>query len=175
MKTLRLSITVPNFNINDKYDPLEYFKKMKKITVDIINKALENGVKPYYDCNSIPNCIIPNEEKRKWIYKFQDNRVTNILSNDKNCVPVIDILPDLSVIRCMGLSSNEKVNLFDFANITDVRNYFINEIDVYKNIITYSDKCKRCYYNKVRKCNGGCLAYKGNLIKDLKQRINNIE
>lgn len=92
-------------------------------------------------------------------------------STNVNCVPVIDILPDLTAIRCMGLGDTEKIKIFDFKNIEDVRNYFINQIDVYKNIVTQLDKCKRCYYNQVKKCSGGCLAYKIDAIKKVKEKM----
>lgn len=57
---IRLSITAPNFELSLDYNPINYYEKMKDITMSIIKEALSNHIMPFYDCNKIPTCLISN-------------------------------------------------------------------------------------------------------------------
>ena len=81
---LRLSITVPNFKLDDNYDALNYFYAMKPITINIIKQALAIGVTPLFDCNKPPICWFTQEERgqkfyHSWASKFQMSFCWNLL------------------------------------------------------------------------------------------------
>jgi hypothetical protein len=68
----------------------------------------------------------------------------NNIKND-DCTPVLDVQPDMTVIRCF-MFSEFPVNIKQFNSINEVREYFIENIDnKIKGIYTY-DKCQNCYF-----------------------------
>mgnify|MGYP003249083410 FL=1 len=158
IKTLRLSVVVPNYSVDESNTSLEKYESMKDITYDIICEALKRGIHPHFDCNLIPKCIFSVDEKKK-IIQLGGNR-TNIITDRTYCSPVIDIMPDLTAVRCLGIGDSERVPIEKFKNIEDLRNYFSYKFDDYSYIMPTSDKCKNCYERIVKKCSGGCLSYK---------------
>lgn len=175
LKRVRTSIVVPNCSDNRNINALEYFKNMKPSVFNFFRELEKIEVVPIYDCNSMPLCITTDEEKR-WLNKFYSfekntNKYCNILDNPK-CNPVIDILPNLQAVRCFGCSEQCKVFIGNFRNLNDLSNFFEMEIDIYNNLISIDSQCDTCYYKAIKKCNGGCIAFKQNKIQKLKNQIN---
>ena len=168
IKNLRLSVVVPNYAVEDTQGCLEYYKSMKDITYKIICEALKNGVLPHFDCNVMPKCIFSLEEKRS-ILNLSKGRISNILSEMTYCTPAIDILPDLTAVRCLGISESERVFIDMFETIGDLRNYFSYKYDDFCYILPTSEKCKNCYERIVKKCSGGCISYKKSKIEKFLQ------
>ena len=83
-----------------------------------------------------------------------------VKNHQTGCVPVIDILPDYTAVRCFGLSEYTKINIKEFACISDLRNYYLRTIDAYAINSVYDKKCETCYKYKTMKCSAGCLIYK---------------
>jgi hypothetical protein len=53
-----------------------------------------------------------------------------------------------------------RVDISEFDNIMDLKNYFFKEIDA-RLVHSYSrEECKNCYKHKTFGCFGGCLCYK---------------
>lgn len=168
---LRISIAAPNFEIEEEFDQLSYYESLKGITMEIVFTALEKGIQPFFDCNQLPMCLITNEERKKMLMLKRGN-ISNVLSLKSVCEPVIDISPNLSAVRCMGLSDFLTVNIGDFNSLDDLRDFFVYSIDDYKNIVSKDKKCKECYYNKIKRCSSGCLCYKKKSIKKAIELIN---
>lgn len=157
MKFLRLSVTVPN-NDNDRFsDQFKYFESMKSILLDLVFKCLENDIEPRVDCNYIPNCIFTDEEIDVIKEKI-GNKYCNLLKV-KNCNPVIDIMPDLSITRCFGMS-DLKININEVESLDQVNAYFLKNVDYKLCNIEATERCKNCKEYKFNTCSGGCLAYK---------------
>ena len=162
---LRLSIVVPNQKQCEK--PLEYFSKMKRITLEIMEAALKHGAMPYFDCNKIPVCIMTRDDRKRLLELCGDKPISNILSEYSNCTPVLDILQNEVCVRCFGLSDHLKADINGFETIDDLRGFFETRIDAYAHNTYYHEQCRNCYERVCRKCSGGCLAYKTDKIDQL--------
>lgn len=167
-RSLRISISVPNGEFC--YNPLEYFEVMKIEMIDLFDSLYKMNVLPHFDCNIMPACVLTSED----VERYPQWSVQNPFSIAKNkytvCRPVIDFLPDKTAVRCFGLSEHTKVNVEDFASITDLKNHYIKEYDAYAVNTYYSNKCSKCYKYKTMKCSGGCLTYKMEHIQKLKEK-----
>lgn len=172
-KRLRLAITTPNTDDKRSEKSLDYFKRMKKDTFRLFQEIKELGCIGSYDCNGMPTCITSSWEK-DWLKEFskleKEGGPTNIYENHK-CSPVLDVLPDLKVVRCFGMSDVLKVDLLKFENTKQVRGYFVHEIDNIMDLIPANKECLTCVYKNSLECNGGCLAFKLKDYYKLKELI----
>lgn len=167
---VRVSVSVPNLEDERNADAHQYFERMKPRMFAFFHELLSNDIIPNYDCNKIPSCLITEEDveefiqygDREYIHKNIDD--SNITDKIVKCSPVIDIRQDLTAVRCFGLSECTKQKISDFSGIRELENYYLRTIDAYACNTVYSEKCVDCHAREVRKCNGGCLAFK---IKDI--------
>ena len=158
-KKLRVSISLPN-NDNYNYKPLDYFARVKPGLFELFRKLRELGTIPYLDCNILPPCLVTVDEMLEFGKWGASNPFVTVKTERTGCMPVIDILPDGTAVRCFGLSEYTKTNIKDFASISDLRKYYIRTVDAYAVNSVYDKRCKGCYKFKTVKCSGGCLIYK---------------
>lgn len=174
-RRLRLAITVPNTDEKRNESSIEYFKRMKETTFNLFKELEELECLPSYDCNGMPQCV-PSVLERDWLLKMRhnlkQNGSTNICDNHM-CSQVIDVLPNLDVVRCFGMSEVLKTNLKNFENIRQIRGYFEHEIDHLMTIIPSNEECVTCPYKNTNTCMGGCLAFKLDQFNELKEIIKN--
>lgn len=173
-KSVRTSISVPN---DPAYlsDPLNYFSIMKPRVIEFFNKLKDSDILPFFDCNAMPTCIW-SEEERSQISKDipQAKSKTNIFKSVVFCKPIIDILPDLTIIRCFGLSENTKKKMHEFKTIEEARNYYSRTIDAFACNTCHSEECVSCQQREIGKCNGGCLCFKINDIMKINDFCNSM-
>lgn len=173
-KKVRMSISVPNVDTLKNKNAHVYFLEMKDVIKSFFYDCLDNGIIPFYDCNKMPSCLITHEETNKFrevLKKYRNEELNfnnSIITDIVECRPVIDIRQDLTAVRCFGLSDVSKVHINHFHNLTELRQYYINEFDTYAYSTSYTKECINCYKRKTLKCSGGCLAFKINDIEKLK-------
>ncbi len=170
---LRISLTVPEFGVCGKVDPVEHFNSRKDYLFRFFKEMDEIGVMPYYDCNKPPQCIWTEEEWAwlEWFVSKHRSVATNLIDQKARCKPVVDILPDLRAVRCFGMSDFEKVRIDDFASLRDLQEYFRGKVDAEAFRISPSGVCRDCYDRKTGYCTGGCLGYKQEQIKAANQFV----
>lgn len=168
-KKLRVSISVPNSGFD--YRPLDYFSAVKENIFEFFERLREIGTIPFFDCNIFPDCLVDFSEMMKFSEWGEENPFLSVKAKPTNCLPVIDILPDKSAIRCFGLGDETRVSIDDFANITDLRNFYIRTIDAFAVNTYYDARCKDCYKFKAARCSGGCLIYKLDKIKAARRAV----
>lgn len=156
----RLSITVSNkLHGAETIDRLRAFKH---IGYELYKELLYRKIRPIFDCNKFPMCLWTEQEKVK-IGLFQKNikneKVGINLSSCK-CNPVIDILPDLTAIRCFGLSEKSKVPIGQFESYDKLKKYFHDNIDKPLSKIPTADQCQDCEFFISGNCYSGCLGNK---------------
>lgn len=176
---VRMSLTVPNTSDGRAVDAMAFFRRMKPILLQFVSAMLENQIIPHYDCNKMPACLFSDWERSEAISRFEsiprklrELRVSpdsSLLSEEARCFPVVDILPNLTAVRCFGLSQWTKTEIRNFKNIKDLRNYYVNEFDSYAYKMYGRENCGACYLRKTMKCTGGCLAYKYSQIARLRE------
>ena len=158
-RKIRVSVVIP---ADKSLGGIEYFLKMKKTLLGLYAKLKELGVCPCYDCNAIPQCVYTSEEKELLnSLPFANDFERAIFTGERSvCSPVIDLYPDKTATRCFGCYHMARVEISEFNNINDLRNYFFKEIDA-RLVHSYSsESCKSCYKYKTFGCFGGCLCYK---------------
>ncbi len=169
---IRLSISVPQKGELNGKSPLDYFHEMKLVAMRFTCDMIRCGVITGFDCNFLPGCVLTKNERdsvmgaKEVFYSALSKRYSeafwarSIVCEMHNCSPVIDILPDLHVIRCFGMSEYTKRDIRDFRNIGELRDYYITTVDRPAISLSTSDECKECYDRECGECSGGCLMFK---------------
>lgn len=170
-KKLRISVAVPNLDGDRNIDPLDYFKQMKPMLQKIVITLLEMDVAPWFDCNYIPTCILDDSDRDIASKYMSTLKRSNMMHTSPICQPVVDILPNLHVVRCFGMSDYYKVSLFDFKDISSLKRHFSAKIDGLAYQIFPSEKCGECMDYKAGNCSGGCYAYRSSKMKKAEAAI----
>jgi|GEM_PF-373771 len=170
--TIRLSISVPAKADVDSQTALDYFRTMKPVALAFIGDMIRCGCLTGFDCNFLPECVLTDEEHeglqnvKDIFYSGLSKNYSRtfwqraILCETHTCTPVIDILPDLTAIRCFGLSEYTKVPIAHFRNMKDLRQFYVDKID--RPLIKYSSspECQDCYMHESGNCSGGCHIFR---------------
>lgn len=157
----RIAITTPNNG--EKHLGFEHLKQLRGKLLDLTMDLMYEKIHFIIDCNRPPQCVWDDIEQ--WKLQMMHHKLLNKKQYRNmfvsKCNPVIDILPNLTAIRCFGLSNISKVPIKNFKSIDDLSNYYIEEIDncLLEQITT--QQCNDCYAFKNKECYGGCLSNKG--------------
>lgn len=170
-KKLRVSVSVPNIDFEKKVNSIKYFKSMMPVVRRLMKDIIEIGVAPNFDCNYIPRCILTSEDEEFLKLHCDVMQYSNIYKMSPICSPVIDILPDLQVVRCFGMSDLYKVDIRDFDNSKDLRRHFLFEVDALAYHILPTEECENCKDYRAGKCSCGCYAYRMKKLKQLRKKI----
>lgn len=168
--SLRFSISLPNDDKELTVDILEKVSRWKPLLIRFFTDCIKNEISPIYDCNSFPDCLFTVDDKRLLLKLAEIAKKFNIgspLTSSRTCVPVVDILPDLTAIRCLGLSKQTRINLEDFKNITNIKKYYLNNIDLFARVSYCKQECDDCKIRLLEKC-GVCFTFKLNQIQNMK-------
>lgn len=157
---VRLSVVVPAYGKEKK--GISHFLALKNTVLQITKALLVRGIRFNFDCNLPVPCLWSKEE-------LEDLKLMGLCTYEKElipleqsvCSPVIDILPDLTAIRCFGLSDVSKVSISDFDSIEALRDYFKSSIDAPLSQKPLYASCNNCELFPLR-CYGGCLANRKN-------------
>lgn len=167
---LRFSISSTNYEKETINDILIEIIRFKKLLFDFYKDCLENEIAPNNDCNSIPDCLF-NAEDKKILLKLVEIGIkynqSNPITSSHSCIPSIDILPDMTTIRCLGLSKYSRINLYDFKSIENIKKYYTNTIDIYAKTSFIKKDCESCNSRIFDKC-GICILYKLKKMKNIK-------
>ena len=177
LDVIRLSVSVPQKGeLPEGKGPLDYFREMKPVAMRFVGDMMRCGVITGFDCNFPPGCVFTKEEHdgvlqaKQVFYSALHQKYSRtfwqraILCELNNCTPVVDILPDLKAIRCFGLSKYTKVDIKDFRNIGELRQYYVDTVDRPAIGISASPECESCYNGQSGECSGGCLLFKADKL-----------
>lgn len=174
-KKLRISTALPNTDKEQTQSVLEYFKDIKDYLFKFYKESYERGIILEHDCNGFPDCLLENEDKELLIKAYiMSIKKSNEYVLPLKCMPVIDIFPDLTAVRCFGLAKYKKISIKNFKSLESLKKYFYNTIDAFANLCFESEKCLECNSRIHEKCNI-CFTYKMKKSEKLKEFIcNNI-
>ncbi len=173
---LRFSTALPNDTKEHTEDILAGFKEMKSVLRSFWLDCKKNDISPHNDCNSIPDCLLDVEDKRLLLELSQIGKkyvTSNPIQSCRTCNPVIDILPDLTAVRCFGLSKYMKVSINDFKSLSNLTNWFYNKIDLYARLAYVNSDCENCKHRLYSRC-GVCFTYKIHKFDKIKELVRNI-
>lgn len=170
-KNLRVSVVVPNTEDKRNSCAEEYFLRMKPMVLKFFKECRKNNIIVHYDCNIMPKCVL-NDDEYAWMQSYVKEFIGTInypsnLLDFPSCEPVIDVLPDLTAVRCFGCS-DLKVKIADFYDINHLSSFFENKIDCFSNNLSMNPKCRECYDRHIGRCNGGCIAFKKEKLEKLR-------
>lgn len=174
LKRVRFSTALPNIYKESAENVLDDFYDFKPFLFEFLNTCVNEEIVANNDCNSVPSCILNLDEIRILLKLNQLGAFYNAGSPIKTsniCLPVIDILPDLTAIRCFGMSKEERVSIKKYKSIDSLRKYFFNKIDIFARVSYISQNCDDCKIRLSDRC-GVCFTYKMNQINKLKNNMN---
>ena len=173
LKTVRTSLTVPDFASCRDINVLDYFRKRKNCLLKFLRDMDKIRVMAFMDCNHPPYCIWTEEEK-EWLKSYISRcglRNDKLICRCSPCFTAVTVYPDLQADRCYGMSDYMKVPIFDFENIPDIVTFFIREIDSVAYKLPASEECRNCHEFLHRHCLGGCIGYKMSGIRAVNKAI----
>lgn len=169
---LRFSISISNEVKENTEDIIESYRIIKPTIISFFKDCLVRNIVPYFDCCSLPDCILTNEDRFLMAslakLGFENALLLNPVNTCRTCQPVLDIFPDMTVGRCFGLAKYYRVALSKFKSIKMIEKYFFNSVDVYARLAYVHEKCEDCRFRLYNKC-GICFAYKLKKIDKLKK------
>lgn len=154
----RVAITVPNAKTIEKNNVSDYLDLIYYLYVEL--KVL--GTEILIDCNKPMPCLWDELQKKK-IQLFNQNfknKLCGIPIDCSRCNTIIDILPDMTAIRCFGLSKVSKQKIDNYDTIDDLYDYYDKNFDQKLTLIPMKPECNNCGLFTEQKCYGGCLASK---------------
>ncbi len=119
---------------------------------EMLKNASSLKLETLSDC-PLPYCFF-NDAQLGWVTQYHPRTISNL----GVCSPILDITPELEVIRCFALSGMQRVNLLDFRNELELRDWFIKNIDDRLLQGGCFTKCNHCIHFEKGRCYGGCLA-----------------
>ncbi len=169
---LRFSIAVSNFDKENTSSILQSYKEFQPLLRNFFKDCIKNEVVPYYDCNSLPGCILEPEDK-KLLLNLNDlskkNHYMSTLFSQNKCNSVITILPDLTACKCFFYSLN-RVNIKDFKYYKNLKDYFSNTMDIYFDVAFIKRECENCKTRINNRC-GICPLYKMKRVDEIKKML----
>jgi len=173
VRTVRTSLTVPDFSAGREDNVLDYFRARKKGLLKLFRDLDRIQAMAYMDCNHPPYCIWTDEEK-EWLKAYIARcglRNDKLVSRCSPCSTNVTIYPDLTADRCYGMSDYAKVRISDYQDVPDIIHYFTNEIDSVAYKLPACEECKECHEWKAGHCLGGCIGYKTSRIRAANEAI----
>lgn len=167
LRKVRISLCIPDFPQGCDADVLEYFRERAPFLMRMFKDMDARGVLPYYDCNRPPVCVWTYEERR-WLeeYAMRHGAKAEALADAGSfCRPVIDIMPDLSAVRCFGMAHFGKVSIADFPSLPELEAHFMRQIDRRAFRIYDAPECENCHLRRRWLCCQGCMGFKSRKIR----------
>lgn len=165
LRELRTSIVVPAKRCQTELDAIAYFRSMKNCVSGLFIQLFAMGVAPFFDCNAMPECLWEDEADFLRAMRDMLKGTTNVLAGESRCHPVVDILPDLTAVRCFGLGNRTVQRISDFANLDELCGHYWRTVDCFSCNSCSSGECVDCKRRLHAQCSGGCLAFKWDQIE----------
>lgn len=158
IKSIRWTIVSPNTYELKHINMIECFMGLKDQQIKFLYSSIKHNIETLSDCNQIPYCVFTKEET-----EYFSNIMPDVVKKDRQCFPVLDIKPNLDVIRCY-MFQEYPVKLKDFETVQDIYDYFIKNIDSKFNRVYAVEQCKTCNEFKVYGKSCGCLGFYKNKV-----------
>lgn len=146
---LRWSVAVPSKHVDDSFG---FYSQYKHIVLDLLEWAYNNRIHTTCDCNRIPMCVWTDSELRL-IATYEPDMLVF-----KQCLPVIDVFPNLDIIRCFGTCNNYMSNLKKYNSIRTMRVDFTRKVDMPAYECISDPKCMECILYKNKECRKSCIS-----------------
>jgi len=133
--------------------PLTQFDALSDRCLAMLQEATRLGLDATLDC-PIPLCFF-KESALAWVRQYHPETASGM----GVCQPVLDVTPELEVLRCFGLSKLTRLKLVDFKDESAVEDWFQRHLDTRLLDSGGYSYCAECLHFKKGRCYGGCLAW----------------
>jgi hypothetical protein len=161
-KHLRLGLAHPIPGKKNTYVGINEMKKMAKRLLHFEEHFARFRVTCGLDCG-FPLCIFTDDELGK-LYKISEGHL------NFGCGPAVDIGTDMSIWCCFPLSNFHKKSIFDFDNIREVVDFYLDKQNLVKGEVPgIYEECDNCLHAQNHLCSAGCAAHMLSWFKDEKR------
>jgi len=148
---IRYDVSRPSSDKSNIHVDFDSLAKIKPTLMDFVRRCVAEGVKPGLD-DALPFCIFTQREL-KFLYLF-----SNFPSI---CMPVLDVMPDLSVGYCTSMRGISSCNIED-----------MNASEIFRDLLAGTEdprnlqlaQCYDCYNSDMKLCQGYCLRFKSDFL-----------
>jgi MoaA/NifB/PqqE/SkfB family radical SAM enzyme len=148
-RSLRVGLAHPDpAGANAFLRPRRYEETGRRVA-ELAESAEAGGIALEFDCGFVP-CMFPEDLRE---------RAEGIPDLGRRCSPILDVLPDLSVIPCFPLAGvwRSGRGLIEGAGAEDLRRRAGERLEPFRNVTLFPE-CRRCPLREDGRCGGGCLA-----------------
>jgi cyclic pyranopterin phosphate synthase len=131
--------------------PAEYAALAERCLA-MLKKAATLNIEATLDC-PLPLCFFKDSDLA-WVRQYHPGTASGM----GPCTPVLDVTPELEVIRCFALSKLTRLKLADFHSEKEIEDWFVKHLDtqlLHRGCFSF---CSQCQHFKKGRCYGGCLA-----------------
>jgi cyclic pyranopterin phosphate synthase len=132
-------------------NPSQY-SKLADRCFDMLKEAARLEIDALIDC-PLPYCFF-SEIQLGWIAQYHPGTISGL----GRCSPIMDVTPELEVLRCFALSESNRIRLIDFNNEWEIKNWFEKNVDSQLLKQGTFAFCSTCPHFIKGRCYGGCLA-----------------
>jgi len=150
-RELRLSVVAPTSEEQRSQEPADYYRQFIPIVNAVVDQAIKYNIEIAPDCSFIPLCLFSKEEFLRFAVNSRD------IFKRAVCNPVMDIMPDFTVIRCFGVD-DERVDMRNFSSEEELYKYFMQRQEL-MNPYTV-DECSVCPIFQKHNFGCGCKAFR---------------
>jgi len=151
-RLINWAIACPSLVSDNVYIRLEDHEKVVEKMVRFSRKSKKRNINWYADVGFI-------------LCAFGDEKLEELKENvgfvpQINCLPAIEVAPDLRVFRCYGTAPKTRsgLKITDFNNLEEAERYFFTKSLPFKRM-GGMDKCFKCEHIISQKCGGGCMVH----------------
>jgi MoaA/NifB/PqqE/SkfB family radical SAM enzyme len=135
-----------------KVVPPSEFTVLAERCMVMLKKAASHNIEATLDC-PVPLCFFKDTDLA-WVRQYHPGTASGM----GPCAPVLDVTPELEVIRCFALSKSVRLKLTDFQSEKEIENWFLKHLDTQFLGRGCFNFCNQCAHFQKGRCYGGCLA-----------------
>jgi MoaA/NifB/PqqE/SkfB family radical SAM enzyme len=146
------TVANPIRDSESKVVPPAQFSALAERCMTMLRKAAAFGIDATLDC-PLPLCFFKDSDLA-WIRQYHPGTASGM----GPCAPVLDVTPELEVIRCFALSKSVRLKLTDFHSEKEIEDWFVKHLDTRLLHQGCYQMCGDCPHFLTGRCYGGCLA-----------------
>ncbi len=147
-RIVRLGLAHPAPDQSNRFLPPQHYAELGRRIDAFAEVAAAAGITLEFDCGFVP-CMFPAGSLQR-----QGKRPADV---GQRCSPILDVLPDGSVISCYPLAGLGTEPLCEERDAAWLRRRFEERRSLYRASGIYRH-CDRCGLRAAGECSGGCLA-----------------
>lgn len=147
-RVVRLGLGHPILGADNTHLHPRHYPEVGRRTTEFGLEARARGIALSFDCGWVP-CMFPAGAMAALGLTEREVGL--------RCSPILDVLPDGSLISCYPLATHATERLADHATSASIRDAFVEQQATDRAFRLYKD-CESCYWRAQGQCTGGCLS-----------------